>query len=690
MQLRWVNRRMVIAVAVATAALGAPAWAHPSLAAAETVPLPTDAARSQAYGLVASACASAGNCAAGGFYTNSSFQPQGLLLSENNGSWSASELAFAAGSGFTSGSKPLVTSVACASAGNCVAAGYYFDAMNEQEGFLVSETSGSWGLATDATGASPSSLDAAPTLVPEASCVPGGDCYAIFNTFNGSVYDSLLYANSGGNWTATQVPIPDGGSHIVLSSISCPPHGPCAIVGSYDDAASDVQGLLASTGSLSVATVDTSSLPSIATNPVVTPQAVSCASAGDCTAVGYYEDASDDVQGLLLSSTGGNWSPAVQAQMPGNDYAQGPDLSLNDVACASAGSCEVVGSYDSSSSEAIDGLLVTESGGQWASASEIGLPSAAWNSQPGVVTPAVACPTTGGCLAAGFYQDASNNTQGLLVSQSGAGWTPTVIAFPGGATDPAGTDPTSLACTASGYCVLAGGYQQSSSGAAVLLASPGPTGTPTASAGADHASVTWAAPADNGGMPVTAYRIVANDLTAPSRGGQVVNLVTSDAAVTLPTLTVGDNYTFTVTAINRLGIGLAKTSNTVTVLPSASQLSTSLATLLGPSGRQGKLAAIRKATGYTFNFKSLEAGQVTLDWYGYYTTGLGKHKHQHKALIASATKKIPATLIKIMIRLTPTAKKLLKTYKRLKVTSELSFTAAGQKPIKKSRNFNLW
>ena len=37
-------------------------------------------------------------------------------------------------------------------------------------------------------------------------------------------------------------------------------------------------------------------------------------------------------------------------ELPGNAYVQGPDLSLNDVACASAGNCEVVGSYDSSSS----------------------------------------------------------------------------------------------------------------------------------------------------------------------------------------------------------------------------------------------------------------------------------------------------------------------------------------------------
>ena len=134
--------------------------------------------------------------------------------------------------------------------------------------------------------------------------------------------------------------------------------------------------------------------------------------------------------------------------------------------------------------------------------------------------------------------------------------------------------------------MLAGGYDEGSAGAAVLPAAPGVTGAPTASAGADHASVTWAAPADDGGLPVTAYRIVANDLTNPSHGGQVVSLGTSSAAVSLPTLTVGDSYTFSVSAVNQLGIGLSQTSQAVTILPTASQLSKALTGLPQPFGTQ--------------------------------------------------------------------------------------------------------
>jgi len=678
-----------MAVVATVTAWAASAVAAP-LAAAETVPLPGNADGSQAFGLAASGCASAGYCAAGGFYTDNGLQQQGLLLAENGGSWAASELTLAAAAGTVSVRDPSVTSVACSSPGNCVAAGYYYDAANEQEGFLVGEVGGNWGQGFDATGASPSHLVAAPQLVPEVSCVSGGDCYAIFNTFDGSAYQDLVYAGGNGTWSAGHIPAPSGGSDILLSSISCPPGGPCAIVGSYEDAASDIQGLLATTGTQAVATVDTAALPSVAANPVVTPQAVSCAAAGACTAVGYYEDASGDYQGLLLSSTGGSWSRAVQAQLPGNAYAQGLDLSLNDVSCASAGNCEVVGTYDSGPTGALDGLLINQSGGQWGAASEIALPGAADSLQPGVYSTAVACPAVGGCLAGGVYQDASDTTQGLLSFQTATGWAPTQIAFPSGATDPSdASDVTSLACASSDYCLLAGGYHAGSSGAAFLVQPPGVPGSPSATAGVNRASVTWGAPSDNGGFSVTAYRIVANDLTNPARGGQVVNLGTSDANVALPTLTVGDRYTFSIAAINQLGIGPSKTSNAVAILPSAARLSASLAALLTPSGARGRLRAIHRAGGYTFSFASLEAGSAALSWFGHYVTGHGKHRRHHTTLIARVKKRIGTGPTRIAVRLNATGRRVLKTVKRLRVTSDLTFTVASQKPVSKTRTFTL-
>ena len=159
--------------------------------------------------------------------------------------------------------------------------------------------------------------------------------------------------------------------------------------------------------------------------------------------------------------------------------------------------------------------------------------------------------------------------------------------------------------------------------------------------------------------------------------------------MTLPTLTVGDNYTFSVAATNQLGTGMAQTSNSVAILPTASQLSASLSALLAPSGSRGRLRATRRARGYTFSWNSLEAGQLTLTWYGHYTTGHGKHRRQHRTVIAKAAERVSTGPIKLVVRLTATGRRLLKRARQVRVTSQLKFTGAGLKQIRKSRTFHL-
>src|SRR5690242_6897127 len=43
---------------------------------------------------------------------------------------------------------------------------------------------------------------------------------------------------------------------------------------------------------------------------------MSCASAGNCTAVGEYTDSSSHVEGLLLTETSGVWATGVEATLP--------------------------------------------------------------------------------------------------------------------------------------------------------------------------------------------------------------------------------------------------------------------------------------------------------------------------------------------------------------------------------------
>ena len=89
----------------------------------------------------------------------------------------------------------------------------------------------------------------------------------------------------------------------------------------------------------------------------------------------------------------------------------------------------------------------------------------------------------------------------------------------------------------------------------VTPTSPSPPGAPTgvsAGAGVMQATVSWTAPADDGGSPISSYRIT------PYIGASAQAPISAEASATSKTITglaAGTTYTFRVTAINALGPG---------------------------------------------------------------------------------------------------------------------------------------
>ena len=122
-------------------------------------------------------CASAGNCAAGGLYSDRSRRGQAFVASEVNGMWRAAIELPGSGKLDAGGRAATLKSVSCASAGNCAAGGYYTDGSGHTQAFVASEVNGNWRAAIQVPGTG--TLNAGGEAgVDSVSCASAGNCAA--------------------------------------------------------------------------------------------------------------------------------------------------------------------------------------------------------------------------------------------------------------------------------------------------------------------------------------------------------------------------------------------------------------------------------------------------------------------------------------------------------------------------------
>jgi hypothetical protein len=88
-------------------------------------------------------CASAGNCSAGGVYTDVSGHQQVFVVSQTDGTWASAEEVPGTAS-LNSGATAVINSVSCSSAGYCSAGGYYTQSIGggfgSQQAFVVDQS----------------------------------------------------------------------------------------------------------------------------------------------------------------------------------------------------------------------------------------------------------------------------------------------------------------------------------------------------------------------------------------------------------------------------------------------------------------------------------------------------------------------------------------------------------------------
>ncbi len=402
-------------------------------------------------------CPSAGNCTVAGGYYDSAGDYEGFLLSESGGMWgSAVEAVMPA----DAASNPGVGfgSLSCASAGNCTAVGDYTDSAGHSQGFLLSETSGMWGTGVEAS--APANAASNPEVdLQSVSCPSAGECSAIGEyTDSSEIEHALLLSETSGTWgTGVEAIMPanvTAGAGGRLTGLSCSSAGNCVAVGHYAVGGSQYQGLLLSETSGTWGAGVEATPPANADWSLFL-EGVSCASAGNCTAVGWYFD-SEGHQGLLLSETSGVWGTGVEARMPANGGSE-PDAGLNGVQCASAGNCTAGGNYIANSDQ-IEGVLLTDVSGVWGTGIEAPEPVNA-RSEPFFELGSLSCPSAGNCAVIGSYWDSSNDNDSSLLTESSGSWGPALEAQ---APANAGANPEaslgSVSCTSPGNCTAVGEY----------------------------------------------------------------------------------------------------------------------------------------------------------------------------------------------------------------------------------------
>jgi hypothetical protein len=433
--------------------------------------LPAPPGHSDPESAIASiSCPSAGNCTAVGANDDSQGAREGMLLTETGGTWSAATEAVPPPG---AGTEAYVTlsSVSCASPGNCGAVGDYLDSAGHLQGILLDQVAGTWSSGVEVQ--PPTGAGSDPYVeMASVSCPAPGNCSAAGTyTSSSDEQQGLLVNETSGTWGgAMTVLLPPGASgRSSLSSVSCPAPGNCTTVGFYAALSGGLQGLIVTESSGTWASGAEAGLPAGAV--AASLASVSCSSPGNCSAVGDYTgDNGGELNALVVDEASSTWGAGLAVALPPRSTRS----ELVSVSC-SEDACAAGGSY-SGSDGGQEGLLVSESAGTWGKGVTAPLPASAPFASTSLALTGiseVACPTTGECSAVGFYTT-DCNCHGMVLHQSSIGWAATAVPVPGG-TSP-GQQPlqsflTSLACPAPRECEAVGSYVASDGDDRALIAS---------------------------------------------------------------------------------------------------------------------------------------------------------------------------------------------------------------------------
>ena len=378
------------------------------------------------------ACISAADCRAVGYHwpaPPANGIPQTLIQRWDDSSWAV----VSSPNSFISKGNEL-TSVACLSASDCWAVGYYLKNFNPFQTLIEHWDGVSWTIVN-----SPNNNATDSNFLTSVACVSESDCWAVGYSFNNVNAFRVLFLHWDGNsWTIVASPGDPPGN---LSSVTCTSASNCWAVG------------YVGVGAQSVGTTQTVTMHWDGNSWTVVPSpnpesagsnlllGVNCASASDCWAVGYYSAATPRMFRTLIE----RWNGSSWAVVSSPNSSSTQSNLLFDVACTSPSDCWAVGNAGTET------LIERWNGSSWAVASSANISGAASNSLSSVT-----CKSASDCWAAGKYKTSSNLDRTFIQQWDGNLWS--IVATPN-TSAPEGNRLYDITCASGSDCWSVGSYR---------------------------------------------------------------------------------------------------------------------------------------------------------------------------------------------------------------------------------------
>jgi hypothetical protein len=274
-------------------------------------------------------CTSTLDCWAVGTYWDYQGLFQRTLIEHWNGDmWN---IVSSPNRGLSSPPIDVLVGVACISASECWAAGTNDDRNGFGQTLIERWDGASWTIVDSPNPGGSNSLFAVTCASPSQP----EECWAVGQTVTGlGAGQTLVEKWDGGIWSI--VSSPNSGGWNDLRGVTCASQGDCWAIGDYSGVTNE-QTLIEHWNGISWDIVSSPNTSTMQDNYLI---AVACVSARDCWAVGYHENGKGVFQTLIEHWDGNFWT-IVSSPNPSG----APDSEFRGVTCASTAECWAAGYY---------------------------------------------------------------------------------------------------------------------------------------------------------------------------------------------------------------------------------------------------------------------------------------------------------------------------------------------------------